>query len=462
MMCSGSVRMAVCAVAALVATSGGVAFGQGGQGPPPGAPEAAVPTVGGTTLRWATRDATARNGAAPVAGPVESCGSDRFTFLSELLDHSALDYVVPSHWGDAVAGGKQVMVAGTVQNSSLGTGDLPFDHPFGSDFNMDVGVDPPYADFTQEAGRPSALPMHVELEEGLFPHVRTDAGPATGAEWSAMSDHARENLQPGYFPLPGDRVIVMGRWILDCGHPDYFTELHPLTFMAWSHVDGDKTVVSFFYNPYRVGQRYHPDPVLAPRVNAGLSRGGIFNVDAIQYLIASVNRLQDGGLPPFCCQDHLDIRVLLQALRANPSPVRICAPEGTEGSRLKLDYDIVARPGVRVAPSVQRSAGCATLDLGLGASITPEPVQRTCTDSWEFLEAAAGEEAGGGDPIDIRGELKASIAAQYDSRVDVDPTQSCYDPLSGPVVRENPSGRRLRTRDVAHPMYGRVQVYWAS
>ena len=275
-----------------------------------------------------------------------------------------------------------------------------------------------------------------------------------------MSDRARENVQPGYFPLPGDRVIVMGRWILDCGHDNYFTELHPLTFLAWSHVDGDKTVVSFFYNPYRVGQRYHPDPALATLVNQPLTRGNQFNVDAIQYLIASVNRLQDRGQAPFCCQSHLDIRVLLQALRARPSPFRVCAPEGTEGTTLKVHYDIVARPGVRITPTRQPSQGCATLDMRLGSSVTPDPAQRTCTDNWDFLESAAGEEAGTG-VIDIRGQLKSFVDTQYEPRVDIDPTQSCYDPLSGPLVQDDPTGRRVRSRDVSHLMYGRIEVFWA-
>lgn len=453
-------RRASLAVVVVLATAlggGGVAVGQGGHGPPPGAPEAAVETAGGTTLKWTT-EAIARDGTAPVADPVTACGSDQFTYLSELLEHPAPQYEVPAHWGDVVPGGKQVMVAGTVQSSSFGSGDLPFDHVFGSDFNMDVGVDPQYAAFTQEAGQPSELPMHVELEEGLFPHVRSAPGPATGGSWNDMSDAARQGVQPGYFPVPGDRVIVMGRWILDCGHDNYFTELHPMTFMAWSHVDGDRTVVNFFYNPYRVGQRYHPDPTLATQVNQPLTRGGIFSVDTVQYLIASINRLQDRGQSPYCCQDHIDINVLLQALRTRPSPFKVCAPEGTEGTRLKLRYDIVARPGVRITSSLQPSSGCATLGFRLGSSVTPDPVRRTCTDDWDFLEAAAGEEAGTG-VIDIRGQLKDYVATQYEPRVDVDPTQTCYDPLQGPQVLDEPTGRRIRTRDVSHPFYGRIVVY---
>lgn len=441
----------------VVAVAGGTGA-HGEQGPPPGSPEGAVETAGGMTLRW-NAEATARNGPAPMSDPVEACGSNQYTFLSELLEHPVLEYDVPQHWGDVVDGGQQVMVAGTVQGATLGTGDLPFDHVFGSDFNMDVGVDPQYADFTQMDGGPTALPMHVELEEGLLPHVRTPAGPAEGATWPDMSDAARENLQAGYFPLPGDRVVVMGRWILDCGHGDYFTELHPLTFLAWSHVDGDRTTVNFFYNPYRVAQRYHPDPALATQLDLPVSRGGIFNVDAIQHLVGAISRLQDGGLAPYCCDDHLDVRVLLEALRTRPSPIKICAPEGTSGSRLKLRYDIVARPGVRVTPTRDPSTGCVKLDLRLGSSTTRTPVQRTCTDPWEFLEVAAGEEAGSG-PIDIRSQLKSYVASQYDSRVDIDPTQSCYDPLSGPVVQDEPTGQRIRTRDVSHPFYGRVVVYW--
>lgn len=444
----------VVAVSALVA--GGVAGGA--QGPPPGSPEASVETAGGLTLRWTT-EAETRNGPAPTSDPVEACGSDQFTYLTELLQHPVPEYDVPQHWGDVVAGGRQVMVSGTVQHAGFGTGDLPFDHVFGSDFNMDVGVDAPFAAFTQMGGGPTALPMHVELEEGLFPHARTAAGPATGATWTEMSDAARESVQPGYLPLPGDRVIVMGRWILDCGHGDYFTELHPLTFMAWSHVDGGRTTVGFFYNPYRVGQRYHPDAALATQIDQPTTRGGIFNVDAIQYLVSSINRLQDRGQAPYCCQPHLDVRVLLEALRTRPSPFKVCAPDNTSGAHLRLRYDLVTRPGVRVTTTRRPSDGCVKVDLRLGSSTSRTPVQRTCTDPWDFLETAAGEEAGSG-PIEIRSQLKSYISSQYDARVDIDPTQSCYDPLQGPLVQDVPSGQRIRTRDVSHPMYGRISVYW--
>lgn len=451
-------RPVVVALAVALLVVVGAVPAHGVQGPPPGSPEGAVETAGGLTLRWTT-DATTRNGPAPSSDPVTACGSDQYTYLTELLEHPVPEYEVPQHWGDVVVGGQQVMVSGTVQHAGFGTGDLPFDHVFGSDFNMDVGVDPQFAEFTQMDGGPTELPMHVELEEGLFPHARTTPGSASGATWNEMSDSARENVQPGYLPLPGDRVIVMGRWILDCGHGDYFTELHPLTFMAWSHVDGDRTTVGFFYNPYRVAQRYHPDPALATQVDQPTSRGGIFNVDAIQYLVSSINRLQDRGQAPYCCQPNLDVRVLLEALRTRPSPFKVCAPEGTSGAHLRLRYDLVTRPGVRVTTTRQPANGCVKVDLRLGSSTTRTPVQRTCTDPWDFLETAAGEEAGSG-PIDIRDQLKSYISSQYDARVDVDPTQSCYDPLSGPLVQDAPTGWRIRTRDVSHPMYGRIAVYW--
>jgi len=31
----------------------------------------------------------------------------------------------------------------------------------------------------------------------------------------------------GYRPDPGDRALIVGRWIVDCGHDDWHAELHP-------------------------------------------------------------------------------------------------------------------------------------------------------------------------------------------------------------------------------------------
>jgi hypothetical protein len=43
----------------------------------------------------------------------------------------------------------------------------------------------------------------------------------------------------GYRPDPGDRLLARGLWIVDCGHPDWHTELHPASLLASSYLQNN-------------------------------------------------------------------------------------------------------------------------------------------------------------------------------------------------------------------------------
>ena len=40
----------------------------------------------------------------------------------------------------------------------------------------------------------------------------------------------------GFRPEPGDRAVVRGLWIIDCGHPDWHAELHPASLLESSYL----------------------------------------------------------------------------------------------------------------------------------------------------------------------------------------------------------------------------------
>src|SRR5438093_1076087 len=75
------------------------------------------------------------------------------------------------------------------------------------------------------------------------------------------------HLLDAFVPRAGDRIALLRHWIIDCGHTDYETEIHPLTFLATAHTEGDTTVAWAFYNPYHVTQVYSPDISVAGRVD---------------------------------------------------------------------------------------------------------------------------------------------------------------------------------------------------
>ena len=102
--------------------------------------------------------------------------------------------------------------------------------------------------------------MHVELSSGLIPHRPPPSGDRSKQTWREASDIDLTGFQPGFDkPAVGDRFLGMGRWIIDCGHDNYQTELHPLSFLAWAQTQSDTTVVRTYFNPYRDTETYSPD-----------------------------------------------------------------------------------------------------------------------------------------------------------------------------------------------------------
>jgi len=213
--------------------------------------------------------------ANPAEQAKEVCGSETAVFGSELLTGTPPSQIkVKNEWGDIVPG-KDMMVSGTVTDVEFSGGDLSIDHPFSTDFTFDVALDEPYWPLARElgSGEPEgtggAHELHMELEVGQLLHALPQLeGPAEGEPWGllpseqtvpptpTLDTQAHENLEAAYLPHEGERIAMRGRWIIDCGHNDFHAELHPITFMAFGHAVGPKTVVHVISNPYRVTKLY--------------------------------------------------------------------------------------------------------------------------------------------------------------------------------------------------------------
>jgi len=203
----------------------------------------------------------------------EVCGSETAVFGSELFTTQPSQIKVKNEWADIVAG-KDMMISGTISHVEFSGGDLSIDHPFSVDFTFDVALDQPYWTLARELGPgdPEGAgehELHMELEVGQLLHAPPQlAGPAEGEPWEllpfeqtkpptqTLNHQAFENLEAAYIPHEGERIAMRGRWIIDCGHNDFHTELHPITFMAFGHQVGSKTVVHVLANPYRVTELY--------------------------------------------------------------------------------------------------------------------------------------------------------------------------------------------------------------
>jgi hypothetical protein len=151
---------------------------------------------------------------------------------------------------------------------SLSQGDIWFTHPWGFDWEYYIVPDPQY--------------------EGLLAASNTGTNPATGKkdkDYDDATTHARnvlrlkapkgvlgvetdQDLVPPSFRnqlTDGARIATFGRWIVDAGHDDFHTEIHPPLLMAVAKpapppagVQGASrmTHLEIMSRPYMVGQRF--------------------------------------------------------------------------------------------------------------------------------------------------------------------------------------------------------------
>ena len=133
----------------------------------------------------------------------------------------------------------QVIIEGTVHHSKMADVDFPFSHD-SHDFNWHVDPDPQYQNRMSDANevKNGRRLMEMEWESRYFPTF--------------------------FWLVAGDRVFVRGRWIFDCGHPPYYTELHPVTLS-----------VATRYKPYQFADQNNPSHANMTYIYAG-GQGGYY------------------------------------------------------------------------------------------------------------------------------------------------------------------------------------------
>ena len=388
-------------------------------------------------LRWATTNAGTLNGKAPAVSAVAACGSDTETYLAELLHTPVASAKVLHEWGDVVAGGKQVAVSGTVTFAHLGPTDLPMSHPYGDDLSMDVRLDEPFTPFNRVLGPAKFLPneMHVEISSGLIPHRPSAPSNAATQTWRQASDADLTGFLDRFdHPPLGVRTLVMGRWIVDCGHASYETELHPMSFLAWTDQPASgATTARAYYNPYRDTEMYTPDASTQAK-------------PFIPYLADTVAAVVTGR------SDHLQSKELVEPTTVSPPPWQVCAPGAT-----RANYDIVTRPGVTVNVS-KPASGCVTVTVTLTKDYHAlAPALRQCKLPWTYLSEVTN--AALSTPVDVKALIQKQVPSFLRFRIDPDPDTTCADPLSGPDVTGTPTGQQTRVQEnQPFPFYGVIRV----
>ena len=118
---------------------------------------------------------------------------------------------VRPEWVSVRANDAAQVVYGDVRTSTVAANDFPFSH-FSHDWNWDLVPDPAYQFLVGTANGRSggSRKMDMEWEEKFLPAA--------------------------FRPAVGDRAWMLGRWVFDCGHPPYETEIHPPKAVAFTRV----------------------------------------------------------------------------------------------------------------------------------------------------------------------------------------------------------------------------------
>ena len=381
-------------------------------------------------------------------GPqMTACAADvTRAFIAELADHPAADAQVQFHWAPVVAGplaGKASVAQPTLVASgevvSLNHSDLDtsFDHPFGFDFNVNLALD---ATLQSLAHNRDALntDLHVEIEDGLFPQAAF-----------------------GFTPRTGDRALLRGAWIWDCGHPPYETELHPPSFAAFAHAaDARTTVAVALAVPWRVTQLFGP-------------------VDAVaDFGDPSRLRLRGKGFPAAfqdevlaaaaTDKDHLEAHALLEVLRFESVGFSVCAPSPRPANvTLRWSHRFASRTGVTVTSNVREPEGCVDYQAVMTVGYVPAVPPRQ-DHAWPWAEISQQASDQSGTPIDVRqvildslraGGLTADLKAL---RADHPPVIDRYPPLkpAADADQDSPMAMTTGADTQPYPFHGRVRVWW--
>ena len=371
-------------------------------------------------------------------------------YVGELFVNGIDDVQVDWHWAPVLPGPNaalptlaqpELSLAGTLAGANESTDDVLADHPFGPDVNADVLLDPGFGFllFEGEGRTPSTL--HTEVENRSFPRA-----------------------QLGFTPQAGDRTLMRGAWILDCGHPPYGAELHPPSFLTFARQEDARTTTAVaLYEPYRSSLLFNPDPAFAAAFNSTTRFTAQGTKSFPHALFDSVLEAVAAG------EQHLSAHGLMEANRFDTLDFLVCAPlPRPAGAQLSATWRFTARSGVSLRTEVNDSAGCVRFVFSMDKSYAPKALPYQSAE-WPWTELSDSASGQLGHSIDVR---QAIIDALKSRGIDAStapslqpdhaPLIDAYPPLlpRAGADEDAPTAVEAAADDQPFPFYGRARVTW--
>ncbi len=355
-----------------------------------------------------------------------------------------------------------VGTSGIVLKAHRSEHDLPFTHPFGNDWNFDLAVDWGYEQLL--------APNNVVVDSQGHPNPKAN-GDAVAAVQQARDDlgisvsgtlHVEmdEHMLPeAYRPRDFDRVAVFGRWIIDCGHDDFSSEIHPPLLLARAEeVSGDETHSTVIGRPFLVSQEF--------------GDGALYD-----HLLKQIARIVPLSIlfGPFELADRVEARprvldkpfsgLHLMKYTVKPAKARV-----SPNDKLMVSFNFVVRPGIVVQLTKATDSDGVTVWVLMNDLLhnpAPLPSKHDRDVSIDYLKTEAPDQAQALDEllsgVGINNAIAAQVVAKgvltdaYDPAVASSPFDSqvttlAVDELHGPYYSEF----ELQP----FPIYGFLDVKW--
>jgi hypothetical protein len=173
-------------------------------------------------------------------------------------------------------------------------------HPFGNDWEFECVLDPEYLNLLSQGNiSQSGVP---QIANDLTALSISPSDIQNAARFGLLGVEWDSGLVPDLFQAEfsdGDRVAIFGRWIVDCGHDDFHTEIHPPLLLASASVYQKPSVDAFALTqftralitsrPYLVGQTFANSPGINDIYNDSSGDDGHF----LEHILTEVAKAEE-------------------------------------------------------------------------------------------------------------------------------------------------------------------------
>jgi len=405
-------------------------------------------------LLWygsAAQQQNQRNLPGGFSGPDEhACAADTSrTYLAELFVQH--DIQVKWHWAPIVGGPNrdkptleqpEFSFAGTLADASDSTDDMLADHPFGLDVVSDVAPDAAFGFLVFGGPGATETTLHPEIETRIFPRAALN-----------------------FLPQQGDRTLMHGVWVLDCGHPPYGAEMHPPTFVSYARpADARTTIAMAMVAPYRSSLLFNSDASLA----TDFANSARFSNPGTQPFSSALEAaVLAATFDPSIQQ--LSTHALMTANRFDRLDWAVCAPlPRPPGATLEATWRFTTRTGVSISAVPLEANGCVRFIATMAAAYQPMPLVHADQEwSWSDISTSASNELQ--SPIDVRQALIDLLTPSFPDASHIpalqpgnNPLIDAYPPLlpRAGADADSPTAIDAGADDQPFPFYGRVRVGW--